>query len=80
MRDVDGLTATCEILPHAGAGRPRLVAVSASALFTGITNTCKPVLQEFLAESIDAEEVCAVLARLLRVRFSRKCSGTQEHP
>jgi signal transduction histidine kinase/CheY-like chemotaxis protein len=69
MPDMDGLTASREILRTSATERPRLVAVSASALLSQRQEYLQAGFEEFLAKPIDAERLYAVLARLLHVRF-----------
>ncbi|MCL5281778.1 MAG: ATP-binding protein [Planctomycetes bacterium] len=82
MPDMDGLAAAREILRRLAAGRPRLVAVSASALLHQRREYLQAGFEEFLAKPIDAEQVYAVLARLLHVQFeygqSEKSTGRLE--
>jgi ligand-binding sensor domain-containing protein/CheY-like chemotaxis protein/nitrogen-specific signal transduction histidine kinase len=78
MPDMDGVTAAREILRMPATKRPRLVAVSASALLQQRREYLQAGFEEFLAKPIDAEQVYAVLARLLQVRFEydRRETGT----
>jgi ligand-binding sensor domain-containing protein/signal transduction histidine kinase/DNA-binding NarL/FixJ family response regulator len=69
MPDMDGLAAAREILRRRAVGCPRLVAVSASALLHQRREYLQAGFEEFLAKPIDAEQVYAVLARLLQVQF-----------
>ena len=78
MPDMDGSAAAREILRTPAKDRPRLVAVSASALEQQRREYLQAGFEEFLAKPIDAEQVYAVLARLLHVQFeySRPETGT----
>lgn len=78
MPDMDGLTAAREILRMPARERPQLVAVSASALIEQRREYLQAGFEEFLAKPIDAEQLYAVLARLLHVQFeySRPEIGT----
>jgi len=69
MPEMDGLTATREILRIPEPQRPRLVAVSASALLQQRQEYLDAGFEEFLAKPVDAQQVYEVLERLLRVRF-----------
>ncbi len=69
MPDTDGLTAAREILRMVAPGRPRLVAVSASALLEQRREYLQAGFEGFLPKPIDAEQLYALLARLLQVQF-----------
>ena len=69
MPEMDGLAATREILSIPQPRRPRLVAVSASALLQERQEYLKAGFEEFLAKPIEAQRLFELLEQLLRVRF-----------
>lgn len=69
MPDMDGLTAAREILQIPMRERPRLVAVSASALLEQRREYLQTGFEEFIPKPISAEQIYSMLARLLLVRF-----------
>jgi CheY-like chemotaxis protein len=69
MPDMDGVTAAREILRLPEGERPRLVAVSASALLQQRQEYLEAGFEDFLAKPISDDRLYAVLARLLQVRF-----------
>ena len=72
MPGIDGLEVARRITAGAlesGGARPRLVAVSASALVHERRRYTEADFDAFLAKPVRFEELCACLARLLPVRF-----------
>jgi signal transduction histidine kinase/CheY-like chemotaxis protein len=78
MPEMDGLTAARAILDLPLRVRPRLVAVSASALLQQRREYLQAGFEEFVAKPIDAQQVYDVLARLLHVEF--ECNRPETAP
>jgi len=69
MPGMDGLETTGRILQEFGAGRMKLVAISASALAHERRNYLDQGFDAFLGKPFQFEKVCETLADLLGVRF-----------